>query len=88
MYCFGSNQQLVSLEFELRTAWGWSYRNQVQSNNGAFRKVSEGFYDIKTMKPISRPSGADDIADALKPNIFVEEKDLPFFRLLAHAGAD
>ena len=88
MYCFAGNRKLVSVEFELRTAWGWSYRDQVQSDKGVPRQISEAFYDIKSMKPIPRPGGADQIAGALKPNIFVEEKDLPFFRLLDPAGAD
>jgi hypothetical protein len=81
-YCFGSGLQLVSLELELRTAWGWSYRSQMRMEKGSLRRVSQGFFDIETSKPIPKPEGADDIPKALKPTVFTEEKELPFFHLL------
>ena len=81
-YCFGGNGQLRSVAFEVRTAWGWSYRQAGAVRGGLLRASTSGFFDTRTGKSISRPAAADDVPDALKPKLYVWAKQLPFAKLL------
>ena len=81
-YCFDASGELVHLRYELRTAWGWGYREEGPVVNGKFaREVSE-FFDTKSEASVKRPEQADDVAEALKPHVYLRKSQLPFAKLL------
>jgi|SRR5450631_802668 hypothetical protein len=82
-YCFTRNGRLDRIAFELRTAWGWGYRLEAAIENGAIRAPSSGFFDTATSKSIPRPEQADDIAEALRPRLYIQTMQLPFSNLIA-----
>jgi hypothetical protein len=82
-YCFDKSGQLVGLAYELRTAWGWGFRMSGPVKDGAVRDESTEFFDTKTGRAISRPQGADDAPEALKPSLFRRASQLPFYYLLS-----
>jgi hypothetical protein len=82
-YCFDSNGALVSLRFELRTAWGWSFRIDGRIENGKLRPKTSEFFNTKTDLPVARPEQADDVAGALKPHLYLRKSSLPFAKLLS-----
>jgi hypothetical protein len=81
-YCFDSTGQLVQLRFQLRTAWGWGYREEGAIRKGLLVPETPEFVDTKTDVHIAKPEQAADIADALKPRLYLRESQLPFCRLL------
>jgi hypothetical protein len=81
-YCFNKNGKLDQLRFEVRTAWGWAFRLNGSVEDGAIHEDSTGFFDTTTEKPITRPVGADEVPDALKPTLYLQAKQLPFSKLL------
>jgi len=80
-YCFDSTGQLLQLRFELRTAWGWGYREEGAIRKGLLVPVTSEFFDTKTNMHIVKPQEAADITDALKPRLYLRESQLPFYRL-------
>jgi hypothetical protein len=70
--------------FEVRTAWGWSYRLEGQVVKDALHADSSGFFSTENERPISKPEDASDISEALKPTLYLTTNKLPFARLLAH----
>jgi hypothetical protein len=82
-YCFDSTGQLVQLRFQLRTAWGWGYREEGPIRNGILTAKMAEFFDTKTEGRIVRPEQAADIPDALKPRLYTRKSELPFFKLLS-----
>jgi hypothetical protein len=81
-YCFDSAGQLIGLKFQLRTAWGWGYREEGVVLTGKLSPEISEFFDIKTESRIARPEQAAGIPDALKPHLFLRKSRLPFFKLL------
>jgi hypothetical protein len=81
-YCFDSTGQLVQLRFQLRTAWGWGYREEGAIRKGLLVPETSEFFDTKTDVHIAKPEQAADISDALKPRLYLRESQLPFRRLL------
>ncbi len=81
-YCFDSTGQLVQLWFQLRTAWGWGYREEGAIRKGLLVPQTSEFFDTKTDGHIAKPEQAADIIDALKPRLYLRESKLPFSRLL------
>jgi hypothetical protein len=82
-YCFDRTGRLVTLRFELRTAWGWGFREEGPVVNGAVAPRVSQFFSTNNEAPIARPEQADDVAEALRPDVYVRESRLPFARLLA-----
>jgi hypothetical protein len=82
-YCFERTGQLVQLRFELRTAWGWGYREEGPVVNGALAPQMSEFFGTKNEVAVTRPEQADDIADALRPQLYAQKSRLPFARLLS-----
>jgi len=82
-YCFEKTGQLVQLRFELRTAWGWGYREEGPVVNGVLAPQTSEFFSTENEVPVTRPEQADDIADALRPHLYVRKSQLPFARLLS-----
>jgi len=81
-YCFDKAGQLVALRFELRTAWGWGYREEGTFVRGKLTPQTSGFFSTTNEAPITRPEQAADVADALKPHLYVRKSQLPFVKLL------
>ena len=82
-YCFDKAGQLVAVRFELRTAWGWGYREEGPVVNGKLTRQTSEFFSTKTEAPITRPEQAADIADALRPHLYARKSRLPFATLLS-----
>jgi hypothetical protein len=82
-YCFDSAGQLSGLKFQLRTAWGWGYREEGAIRKGMLAPEVSEFFDTKTESRIARPEQAADIPDALKPRLYLQKSHLPFFKLLS-----
>ena len=79
-YCFSKSGALATVDFELRTAWGWGYRTSGPVTAGALAsKVSE-FFDTHTGHVLPRPQEADGIAVALKPRLYLDRSELPFLQ--------
>jgi hypothetical protein len=81
-YCFNNAGDLVQLRFELRTAWGWGYRQEGSVERNAIAGRASEFFSTVTGDRIPKPQQADDIADALKPHLYLLKTQLPFSRLL------
>ena len=84
-YCFDSAGQLIGLKFQLRTAWGWGYRKEGAIHKGMLAPEVSEFFDTKTELRIARPEEAADIPDALKPRLYQQKSQFPFFKLLSKA---
>jgi hypothetical protein len=82
-YCFEKSGQLVQLRFELRTAWGWGYRQEGPVVKGALAPQMSEFFDTKNNAAITKPEQANDIADALRPHLYARKFRLPFAKLLS-----
>jgi hypothetical protein len=85
-YCFDKPGNLLQLGFELKTYWGWGFREQGPIEKGVFHPGTSEFFDTKTERVISKPGGADDIPDALKPRFYLQETRLPFWKLVSRAA--
>lgn len=81
-YCFSKAGVLTRIKFELRTAWGWGYREEGPIKDGVLVPATSQFFDTKIEGPMPRPQQADDIPDALKPQLYLRRSQLPFADLL------
>jgi hypothetical protein len=81
-YCFDKEGNLVQLRYELRTAWGWGYRQEGPLANDSLKLKIREFFNTKTGQHIERPNQASDVSDALKPRIYRRKSQLPFFKIL------
>lgn len=81
-YCFDKAGELTELNFELRTAWGWGYRQERPIAKGAIVPRLSEFFDTETGKVVPKPEQANSVPDALKPQIYLHVSNMPFSRLL------
>lgn len=81
-YCFDKGGNLVQLRYELRTAWGWGYRQEGPLVSDNLKPKIEEFFDMKTGQHIERPNQASDVPDALEPRIYRRKSQLSFFKIL------
>jgi hypothetical protein len=81
-YCFNKIGQLIALRFEVRTAWGWGYREDGRISKGILRLRRAEFFNTDSEVSMAKPDGAVEIADALKPSIYARKSRLPFAKLL------
>ena len=82
-YCFDHANRLIAVQFELRSAWGWAYEEASTIRNGKCLISSSEYFSTKTDKPLAKkPDSADDIKDALKPDLYLSIDRLPFYSLL------
>jgi len=81
-YCFAQNGALVYCDFEVRTAWGWGYHAEGPVTDGKFHSASERFLDTKKNQSIPKPQDAGDISDSLKPTVYPDARQLPFWKLM------
>jgi hypothetical protein len=82
-YCFDGAGHLIYLGYELRTAWGWGFREQGSFANNRLNVEKPEFFSIEIGQTIAKPEQAADVPDALKPRIFPTKAALPFFNLLS-----
>lgn len=82
-YCFSKTGHLLSLRFELRTAWGWGFREEGPIVNGTLRPRTSEFFNTKDELPVTRPEQADEVPDALRPHLYARTSRLPFAKLLS-----
>ena len=82
-YCFDKTDKLVRLRFELRTAWGWGYREEDRMVNGALAPQTTDFFSTENGKRVRKPQQASDVADALKPHLYIRKSELPFSTLMS-----
>lgn len=82
-YCFSKTGQLVALRFEVRTYWGYGFRESGAVVKGLFRPGKREFFNTDNQARITRPEQAEDFIDALKPCIYNRKSRLPFARLLS-----
>ena len=82
-YCFDAKGALSAVRYELRTTWGWGFRESGSVSGGRFQAGKSEFFDIRTELPVSEPEQAASIPDALKPQLYLQESQLLFFNLLA-----
>ena len=82
-YCFNKAGQLVQIRFELRTAWGWGYRQEGPIAKGSIIAQTSEFFSTKTGESITKPDQAADVADALRPHLYLLKSQLPFSKLLS-----
>lgn len=81
-YCFNVAGQLENVSFIL-TASTWSYRLDGTVTQGALQAQTAYFFDASSGNKIPKPDGADALADAMKPVLYLETSKLPFAALLA-----
>ncbi|HEU5351451.1 MAG TPA: hypothetical protein VFU55_07620 [Terracidiphilus sp.] len=81
-YCFDKNGNLKALSSEFRTAWGWGFRTEGPVLEGVLHPSRSQFFNVKSGKEIARPADADDVSDAMNPEIYPNIKALPFANLL------
>jgi hypothetical protein len=77
--CFSKSGELRSLNYEMRTAWGWGYEeHKVFGISGKTVQNEKRFFDTTSNQTISRPPQADDVPDFLRPEIYSSFNSLPF----------
>jgi hypothetical protein len=81
-YCFNAAGQLENVSFIL-TAPTWSYRLDGTVTQGALQAQTSYFFDASSGNKIPKPDGADALADAMKPVLYLDTSKLPFAALLA-----
>lgn len=80
--CYDKSGELNWAGLEVRTAWGWGYREAGPVKDGAVAAESREFFDIVKGTTISKPDKANEIPEALKPRLYLELAKLPFAKLL------
>ena len=81
-YCYNKIGQLMALRFEVRTAWGWGYREDGPIVTGILSPKTATFFNTSNDASIEKPEQAAEVADALKPSIYARKSRLPFAKLL------
>lgn len=82
-YCFDKTGRLLQIRFELRTAWGWGYREEIQNTQGKLTKRKSEFFSTSSEKTIPKPEQANDVPEARKPTLYLRMSQLPFSKLLS-----
>jgi hypothetical protein len=81
-YCFDPTGKLWRLRYELRTAWGWGFREEGLIVNRKLQVETSDFFNTSNEKPIPKPGLAQDVSEALKPHLYMAKSELPFSKLL------
>jgi hypothetical protein len=81
-YCFSAAGQLENVSFILNSST-WGYRLDGTVTQGALQAQTSYFFNNYSGDKIAKPDGADALADAMKPTLYLETSKLPFAALLA-----
>jgi len=84
-YCFDKAGHLAGIRYELRTAWGWGYREEGPVTKGALVRQTEEFFSTEDEKRIKKPDQASEVETAgwLRPHLYLQKSKLPFFKLIS-----
>jgi hypothetical protein len=81
--CYSKAGYLDSIQFELRTDWGWYYKAEGPFVMNRFHRSTEQYFDSKSNQPlVVRPQQPDDFPQMLVPALYKRTKFLPFADLL------
>lgn len=81
--CYSKAGYLDSIQFELRTDWGWYYKAEGPFVMSRFHRSTEQYFDAKSNQPlVVRPQQPDDFPKILIPVLYKRAKLLPFADLL------
>jgi hypothetical protein len=81
-YCFDKDGVLSQMRFQVRTAWGWGFREEGAVKDRAVVAETKEFFDTEKNTSIAKPEAANDIPEVLKPKVYAKTSDLPFAKLL------
>lgn len=81
-YCFDPSGHLTRLRYELRTVWGWGFREEGFVKKGSFQAETSEFFDIATEQSMHKPEMAGETPEALRPHLYLTKSALPFSSLL------
>ena len=81
-YCFSVAGQLENVSFVLNAST-WGYRMDGTVTQGVLQVQTFYFFNNYSGDKIPKPDGADALADAMKPVLYLETSKLPFAALLA-----
>jgi len=81
-YCYSATGELQSVEHEFRTVWGWGYWESESLLKGLVQSRHDHFFETNRQSIIPRPSGADDVGDAMRLALYETSSKLPFFSLM------
>jgi hypothetical protein len=83
MSCYSRAGYLDSIQFELRTDWGWYYEAEGPFVMNRFHRSTEQYFDSKSNQPlVVRPQQPDDFPQIIIPALYKRVKFLPFADLL------
>jgi hypothetical protein len=85
-YCYDQAGALRSLNYEIRTDWGWGYAEK--RILGGAGHVTKRFFDTASNQTIKRPRQADDVPSFLQATIYPRFDALPFVGLLKKPRAN
>jgi hypothetical protein len=80
--CYDQDGALSTMQYDLRTAWGWGYEDVRTFARGKVLHRSTRFFNIRTNQDIERPAQADDVPDFLKPKIYKKFGAIPIAGVL------
>jgi hypothetical protein len=76
--CYDSGGKLISLHYEMRTAWGWGYEDKRSFGPGnKLLHQSTRYIDLTNNQEIKRPAEANEVPDFTKPSIYNNFDSLP-----------
>jgi len=87
-YCFDKDGAISRIRFQVKTAWRWGFREEGAVNDGAIAEETKEFFDMDTGEKTSKPNGANDIPETLKPKVYTKITELPFAKLLEPSKTD
>ena len=80
-YCFDRSGNLIGLDREFRTAWGWGFAENRSDGRDGKEIINSHFFSTKTRQEIPRPDGADDVSEALQVKLYKKLSEIPFSKL-------
>jgi hypothetical protein len=81
--CYSRAGYLDSIQFELRTDWGWYYKAEGPFVMSRFHRSTEQYFDSRSNQPlVVRPQQPDDFPQIIVPVLYKRTKFLPFADLL------
>ena len=82
-YCFSVRGQLENVSFILNSSSTWGYRLDGTMTQGVLQPQTSYFFNNYSGATIPKPDGADALADAMKPTLYLDTSKLPFAAQLA-----
>jgi hypothetical protein len=81
--CYDEGGALSTLQYDLRTAWGWGYEDvRTFDARGKVLHRSTRFFNTRNNQDIVRPAQADDVPDYFKPKFYKKFEAIPITGVL------